>query len=74
MGKIENVGKQSTTQRLYSLSGFENYKILELAKSMGTYKDTTNMSKAAIEWYEDAILANWFPLIARNFFKMLAKA
>jgi hypothetical protein len=52
---------------------FENYKILELAKSMGTYKDTQGMTKGAIERYEDTIISNWFPIVSCNFFKMLHK-
>lgn len=52
---------------------FENYRILELAKDFNSYKDTTGMTAKQIEKYEDRILENWFLLVAKNFFRLLAK-
>jgi len=52
---------------------FENYHIIEIAREMGSYKDTTGMSEKAIERYDDSIIANWFPLLSRTFFDLLKK-
>ena len=52
---------------------FENYRILEIAKEWGSYKNTTGMSEKAIERYEDAIIGTWFYLVSVNFFNMLKK-
>ena len=52
---------------------YMNYRILEIAKTFNTYKDTTGMSEKQIDKYESFIIENWWNVVSINFFRLLNK-
>ena len=52
---------------------YMNVSILDKARELGSYKDTSGMSAKSIERYEDSIIAYWFTLCAQSFFRLCRK-
>src|SRR3990167_1691787 len=71
--KSEVIGFSEWLKGLPSVinTAFENYRIIELSKELGSYKDASKMTAKQIEDYEYKIIDHWFVLIAETFFRLL---